>query len=143
VNYFPTFGIEMLSINQPQDILGMGIRNILSYRLDDPAYQKLVMGWNKTIIIEFRHIYGVTVIFHDNTITIEYDEQKNFDLKIILDINTMVEIAQGKEGPITAFLKGKIQIKKLWNIGILLKFIKIFIPNIKKAGESANHYQNY
>jgi hypothetical protein len=127
----------MISINQPQDILGLGIKNILSFRLDDVAYQNLVMSVNKVIVIEFRNIYAVTVIFEGEKITIEYDEKKNYDLKIGLDINTMVAIARGDIGPITGFLKGKLKIKKIWNIWLLLKFIKIFIPNLKLAGERA------
>jgi putative sterol carrier protein len=125
----------MIVINQPQDILGLGIKNILSYRLQDADYQKLVSGVNKTIIIEFRHIYAVTVVFHENNITIEYDEKEKYDLKVILDINTMVQMARGEYGPIRGFLKGKLKVKKIWNVGLLLKFIQIFIPNIKLAGE--------
>ena len=127
----------MISINQPQDILGLGIKNILSFRLDDLSYQNLVMSVNKVIVIEFRNIYAVTVFFKGEKITIEYDEHENYDLRISLDINTMVAIARGDIGPITGFLKGNLKVKKIWNIGLLLKFIKIFIPNLKLAGERA------
>jgi len=129
----------MISINQPQDILGLGIKNILSFRLDDEEYQKLVTSVNKIIVIDFRHIYAVTVVFEGEAITIEYDERENYDLKIVLDVNTMVAIARGDIGSITGFLKGKLQVKKIWNIGLLLKFIKIFIPNLKLAGERAEN----
>ena len=131
----------MIEINKPEDILGLGIANILQYRIEEPSFQKLITNWNKTIVIVFKDIYAVSVFFQGEKIRIEYDECKKYDLKLILDINVMVELAEGTEGVIRGFIKGKIKVKKLWNIGVLLKFIRIFIPNLKIAGNTAEDYK--
>ena len=126
----------MVSIEATGDILSLGIANILQYRKDESEFTKLLENWNKVIVVEFRDIYGVTVTFNAGNIKIDYDYDQ-YDLKIQLDIQTMVDLAKGDEGVIRGFLKGRIKVKKVWKVGVLLKFIKLFIPNLKLAGESA------
>jgi hypothetical protein len=53
-----------------------------------------------------------------------------------------MDLAAGETGPIRSFLKGKIQVKKLWHVFTLLKFIRIFIPALKIAGGRAQNFKN-
>lgn len=133
----------MVDFNQPEDILGIGIRTILNYRKDDVKFQNLLKNWNKIIVIEFNGIYAVTIEFKDGSIRIAYDEQEGYDLKVKLrSIRVMTDIAAGTYGPIRAFMTGKIRVKKVWNVFVLLKFIRLFIPALRIAGDRAVLYKN-
>ncbi|MBD3354145.1 MAG: hypothetical protein GF364_21870 [Candidatus Lokiarchaeota archaeon] len=127
---------EIIEFNNPRDILGMGIKNILQYRKTDPKFLNLIKDWNKTIIIGFKDIYDVTVIFKGMNIHINYGSTQDYDLWLeIGSIQTMTDLAKGDLGPISGFLTGKIKVKKIWNILVLLHFIRIFIPNLRMAGD--------
>ncbi len=119
----------------------MGIKNILGYRLEQDGFEELVKNWNKAIIVEIKDIYEVAVIFAGESITITTEIPTKFDLKFILDLETMGDIARGKIGAIKAFMQGRVKVKKLLHVGTLLKFMKIFIPALQMAGERANHYK--
>lgn len=133
----------MVNFNNPEDILGIGIKTILSYRKDDDDFKILIENWEKKVIVEFEGIYAVTVSFSDGTISINYGSEEEFDLMIKLkSIKVMTDLASGKYGPIVGFLKGKVKVKKIWNLRTLLKFLKIFIPALKIAGDQALRYKN-
>ncbi|MHA1342132.1 MAG: SCP2 sterol-binding domain-containing protein [Promethearchaeota archaeon] len=128
--------------NQPQDIFGIGIKNILNYRKNDPKFKKLVINWNKTIVFEFPGLYPITINFNGNTININYGDSEKYDLRVIMpELSVMTEIARGDLGPISGFLKGKIKIKKMFSLPVLIRFIKIFIPALHIAGERAKWYK--
>lgn len=133
----------MISFNRPEDIIGIGIKNILAYRINDVEFQKLVQNWKRVIAIEFKNLYCVTANFQGEKIYIEYGEPPKYHIKIILDsLQTMVDLAKGKFGPYKAFLLGKIKVKKIWNVLDLLKFIKVFIPGLRIAGDIARSHRN-
>lgn len=130
----------MITINNPQDILGMGIKNILEYRANKGELESLIADWKKTIVVEIQGIYAVTVRFQGPNIQVEPSSPTIYDLKFTAPLETMITLAKGETGPICAFLKGQIKVKKVWHVGTLLKFVKIFIPALKNAGERGRHY---
>jgi len=131
-----------IQFNNPEDIFGIGIKNLLSYRKNEPKFKKLVINWNKTIIFEFPDLYSLSIHFQGNKIEIKYGLVDKYDLKVIMpELNVMNEIARGDIGPISGFLKGKIKIKKIYNIPVLLRFIKIFITALRIAGKRAKWYK--
>ncbi len=131
---------SMLTMNEPQDILGIGIKNLLEYRASKGELEPLVAGWNKTIIVEIQGIYALAIHFQDTKIQIHTSIPSIYDLKFALPLNIMIALAKGETGVIKAFLKGQIKVKKLWHIGTLLKFINIIIPALKIAGERGRHF---
>lgn len=136
-------GFFMIVFNQPEDIIGIGIKNILGYRKDDARFQKLVQSWKRIIAIEFKNLYCVTANFQGDKIDIMYGESPKYHLKIIMDsLQTMGDLAKGKIGPYKAFLLGKIKVKKIWHVFDLLKFIKVFIPGLRIAGDIARSHRN-
>ena len=129
----------MLLMNDPQDILGIGIRHLLEYRASLGDMENLVSNWKKTILIELKGLYAISVHFLGNEIKIEPGSAVKFDLKFSLSLDSLVGLANGDLGIMKAFLSGKVKLEKLWNVGTLLKFIKIFIPALKIAGERGAH----
>lgn len=130
----------MLGVNDPQDILGIGIRNLLEYRDNGGALEPLLANWNRTVIIEIMGIYAVSVHFHGTETRIEPGEAPKFHLRFALSLTTMTAIAKGEISVLKAFLIGQIKIKKIWHLGTLVKFLKIIIPALKIAGERGKHF---
>ncbi len=131
---------SMLMMNDPQDILGIGIKNILEYRASKGELEPLVAGWKKIIVVEIQGIYAITIRFQDSNIQVEPSLPSTYDLKLTMSLNIMIKIAKGETGLIGAFLKGQVKVKKLWHVSTLLKFIKIIIPALKIAGERGRHF---
>ncbi|MHA1733234.1 MAG: SCP2 sterol-binding domain-containing protein [Promethearchaeota archaeon] len=131
----------MVKINDPEDIMGMGLKNILGYRLEDPKFQRLATDWNRTVVVEIKGIYSVTVKFEGDEIVVTPETGDKYHLKFTIDLPTMVDIGTGKVGAVKAFLKGRVKVKKIWRVGTLLRFMKIFIPALKLAGERAKHFK--
>ncbi|MEX2684999.1 MAG: SCP2 sterol-binding domain-containing protein [Candidatus Sigynarchaeota archaeon] len=130
----------MTRINEPPDILGLGIRNLLSYREDRGALEPLVANWEKTVVIELVDMYAVSMHFHKKDVQIEPGIPAKFDIMISMSLETLIALANGKTGPVRAFLQGRLKVKKLWRVGTLLKFMKIIIPALKIAGERGAHH---
>jgi hypothetical protein len=131
----------MLQINDPQDILGIAVRNLLEFRASRGELESLVVNWEKTIVIEVVGMYAVSMHFQKNEIRIEPGSVAKFDLKLAMSINNMLAIADGEIGLIRLFLTGQVKLKKMWHLATLLRFLKIIIPALKIAGERGAHFR--
>jgi hypothetical protein len=78
----------MVTFNQPNSILGYSVRNVLLYRANEPKFQALLNNWKKTIVVDVKHLYAISIIFDEENITIEYDIAKNYDLYLTLSLET-------------------------------------------------------
>ena len=132
----------MISIQKGEDQLSITLNTILSYRKDEPEFQKLVLNWNKKIQIEIEDFYTVEVIFNRSEIKFKVtDIDKKPNLKVKLSIHTFIDLAYGRIGPFKAVVQRKIRIKGIFKFGILLKFIKIFLKSMQMvASDPSNNY---
>jgi putative sterol carrier protein len=129
----------MINIEKADDLLGISLNNILSYRRKDEDYIKLVTNWNKKITIEIEKFYPVEVIFDGNEINFKIDNlDKKVDLKVKMSLDTLLEIAYGRLNPINAVMKRKVKIKGIFRIGIIIKFLKIFVNSMKMVASQSN-----
>ena len=126
----------MLSIQQPDDLISISLHTVLSYRKDKEFYD-LVKDWNKKIVIHIKPFYPVTVIFDGDEIRFERGDQKA-DLKVIMELNAMLDLAYGRKGLVSVFLKGRMKIKGMYKLGTVLKFKKIFMSSMKMVAEDPN-----
>lgn len=132
----------MINIEKADDLLGISLNNILSYRKKDEDYIKLVTNWNKKIIIEIEKFYPVEVIFDGTEIKFKIENLDNkVDLKVRMSLDTLLEIAYRRLNPINAVLKGKVKMKGIFRIGTVLKFLKIFVNSMNMVASDPN--QNY
>ena len=130
----------MISIQKGEDLITITLQNILSYRKDDEDFIKLVLNWNKKVLIEVAGFYPVEVIFDRNEIKFKTkDFDKKINLKVKMDIYTFLDLAFGRLNPVKAFLKRKLKIKGLLKIGTVLKFMKIFLETMKMVAEEPNN----
>ena len=130
----------MISIQKGEDLLSISLSTILSYRKNEPEFQKLVVNWNKKILLEVEDFYPIEIIFHRNEIRFEVsDIDKKLDLKVKMNIHTLLDLAYGRIGPIKAVIKRKIRIKGLLKVGILMKFIKIFLKSMQMVASDPNN----
>ncbi|MFX1504383.1 MAG: hypothetical protein ACFFDH_25715 [Promethearchaeota archaeon] len=58
----------MISIQEPEDLLSIALRNIFSSRVDDDEFYNLVHNWNKKIVINVKDFYPITVNFEGDEI---------------------------------------------------------------------------
>ncbi len=130
----------MLKFNDPQDLLGIAIKNILDNRDKRGEMEALVSNLEKTFVIDLTGVYPVTVHFHGNEVRIEPGCSEEFDLKVSMTLDTMAALANGQTGSLQAFLRGQVGVKKMWNVAALLKFLNIFIPALKIAAERGVHF---
>jgi len=136
----------MLDIPQPEDILGLAIKNMLDYRKYDEKFSNYVMKWSKKkpkkIVVNVLPMYAVTIIFNGNKVIIERGETKKA-LKVTLHIHSMLEMSNGRLGVIKATLTRKLKIKGIHRIGTILKFMKIFLKTMKMvaAESNVNYYE--
>ena len=130
----------MLKINEPQDILGLGFRNLLEYRASRGELEPLVAKWEKTVVIELINIYAISIHFHGKDIRIEPGIAAGFDLKVSMSLDTIIALANCEIGFVHAFMIGHVKVKKIWHVGTLLKFVKIIVPALKIAGERGTHH---
>jgi len=126
----------MLSIHQPDDLISISLHTILSYRKDEEFYN-LVKDWNKKVVIHIKPFYPVTVIFERDEIRFERGDQKA-DLKVIMELDGMLDLAYGRKGLVSVFLKGKMKIKGMYKLGAVLKFKKIFMTSMKMVAKDPN-----
>nr|MDO8085824.1 SCP2 sterol-binding domain-containing protein [Candidatus Sigynarchaeum springense] len=125
----------MTKISEPQDILGLGIRNLLGYIEGRGELEPLIANWEKTVVIELVGLYAVSIHFHEKGIQIEPGIDANFDVMVSMSLETIIALADGRTSPVRAFLKGQLKVKKAWHVGTLLKFLKIILPALRIAGE--------
>lgn len=126
----------MSIINQPDDLLGLALKNLLTPLLQDPKFVKKIKSLKKkVIVIELKDIYAISLTFDNGNISIEYGEKTKYHLKLIVTMDAFMGIAENKMGLIGAFLKRKIKVKKIYHVFTILKFKGIFFPAIKKANE--------
>lgn len=127
----------MSIINDPQDVLGLAIKNLLTPLLLEEKFVKKVRKIKRrTIVVELEDIYPITLIFNNGDISIVYGKRPKYDLKIVITLDAFVGIAEGKVGMIGAFLKRKIRAKKLYRVFTVLRFYKVFFPAIKAARQN-------
>ncbi|MHA1283874.1 MAG: SCP2 sterol-binding domain-containing protein [Promethearchaeota archaeon] len=130
----------MISIEQPDDLMSISLYRVLSYRQDKEFYQ-LVKNWNKRIVIHIKPFYPVTVIFESENIKFERGDSKKANLKVIMELDAMLDLAYGRKGLISVFLSGKMKIKGLYKLGTVLRFKKIFMTSMKLIADDPNlHY---
>jgi putative sterol carrier protein len=130
----------MVTINEPQDILGIAIHNLLDYREKLGELEALVANWEKTVIIDVIGTYPVSVHFQGKDVRIEPGSAAKFDLEVSMSLETMIALAKGETGSLHAFMLGQVKVKKMWHVGTLLTFLKIIIPSLKIAGERGAHF---
>ena len=127
----------MSIINDPQDVLGLAIKNLLTPLFLDEKFVKKVRKIKKRIIVvELEDIYAISLVFNNGDVSIEYGEKPKYHLWITITLDAFVGIAEGKVSMIGAFLKRKIKAKKLYRVFTILRFYKVFFPAIKAASES-------
>ena len=130
----------MISIQKGEDLLSISMNTILSYRKDDLEYQKLVIDWDKKILIDIEDFYPIEVIFNRNEINFKVEEiDEKLDLRVRMNIYTLLDLAYGRIGSIGAVLKRKIRIKGLLKFGILLKFMNIFLKSMQMVASDPNN----
>ncbi len=126
----------MSIINEPSDVLGLALKNLLSTVLKEEKFQKRVKKLKRRVVVlELKDIYAITLTFNNGEIQIEYGEKPKYHLKIIITLDAFVGIAEGKVGLISAFLKGDAKVKKIYRVFTILKFYLILFPAIKQANE--------
>lgn len=130
----------MISIQKGEDLLSISMNTILSYRKDDLEFQKLVIDWDKKILIDIEDFYPIEVIFNRNEINFKVEEiDEKLDLRVRMNIYTLLDLAYGRIGSIGAVLKRKIRIKGLLKFGILLKFMNIFLKSMQMVASDPNN----
>ena len=125
----------MSIINQPQDLLGLGIKNLLEPVLEDEKILKKLKKFNKVVVMELTGLYPISLTFNKGLISIDYGEKPKYDIKLIVSVDAFTGMAGGAGGLISSFTKGKIRIKKMYRIFTILKFTGIFLPAVEKLAE--------
>ena len=132
----------MINIEKADDLLGISVHNILSYRKNEGKFIKLVNNWNKKLIIEIEEFYPLEVIFEGSQIKFKIEDlDKIFDLRIKMSFSTLLDIAYGRINPIIATIIRKVKIKGMYRVFTLLKFLRIFVKSMKMVAADPN--QNY
>lgn len=134
----------MISIQKGEDLLSISLNNILSYRKNDDEFIELVRNWNKKIVIELEDFYPVEVIFQETEIKFKTkDLDQKVDLKVFMNLNTLLNLAYGRLNPVNAVLTRNLKIKGILKILTLMKFIKIFLTSMKMVAKDSaiNYYE--
>ena len=127
----------MLSIQQPDDLISISLHRVLGYRKDEEFYN-LVKDWNKIIVIHIKPFYPVTVIFEGDEIRFERGDRKKANLKVTMELDGMLDLAYGRRGLVSVFLKGQMKIKGMYKLGTVLKFKKIFNDTMQMVAADPN-----
>ena len=125
--------MKMVSINESDHVFGFAIVKIFTPFLEEEKFQKKIENWNKVIVVELKGIYTFSLIFDNGVISCEYGDREKYNLKLITTFDAFVGIAEGTTGLIPAFIRGRIKVKKIYNIFTVLKFITILLPALKRA----------
>ncbi|MFX1357247.1 MAG: SCP2 sterol-binding domain-containing protein [Promethearchaeota archaeon] len=129
----------MLNIEFPDDLISLSLHNVFSYRKDDKKFIKTVKNWNKKIVLHIDPFYPVTVIFEGSDIRFERKEADDFDLKLNIHINTMLDIAYGRLTPIQAMDQKKMELIGLEkDPKIMPKFFNVFVTSMGMVAAEPN-----
>ena len=129
----------MLNITQPDDLISLSLYNIFNYRIDDKKFIRSVKNWNKKIVLHIEPFYPVTVIFNGLDINFERKEVENFDLKLNININVMLDIAYGRLSPAKAIEEKKMELIGLEKDPKLMpKFFNIFVTSMSMLAAEPN-----
>ncbi len=129
----------MLNITQPDDLISLSLYNIFNYRIDDKKFIRSVKNWNKKIVLHIEPFYPVTVIFNGLDINFERKEVENFDLKLNININVMLDIAYGRLSPAEAIEEKKMELIGLEKDPKLMpKFFNIFVTSMSMIAAEPN-----
>ncbi len=129
----------MLNITQPDDLISLSLYNIFNYRIDDKKFIRGVKNWNKKIVLHIEPFYPVTVIFNGLDINFERKEVENFDLKLNININVMLDIAYGRLSPAEAIEEKKMELIGLEKDPKLMpKFFNIFVTSMSMLAAEPN-----
>ena len=121
----------MSIVNEPEDILGMALSNLLTPILSNAIILNKIKNWNRTIILEVIGLYPITLTFNNSEITIVYGEKPKYHIKISITLEALLNIAEGKLGLISAFLRRKVKVKKIFRILTILKFRRVLFSALK------------
>lgn len=134
--------LEKPWINNPDDILGIGFKNLLSYSYEDPIFHENIEKFNQEIIFDFEDLYAVSVKFCKPTIEITpfniISGPPGLGLK--MSMPTLISIMKGQFSMAGAFLRGKIRIIRWWKLLSITRLMKILRPTLKRAKERAEEY---
>jgi putative sterol carrier protein len=129
----------MISIQKGEDLLSIFIYNVLSYRKNNPDFINLVLDWNKKFLIDFEDFYCIELIFEGNEIKYKVDDlDKKVDLKVDLNIYTLLDLAYGRINPVKAYIQRKLKIKGIYKIGTILRFIKVLLKTMQMVALDPN-----
>lgn len=129
----------MISIQKPEDLISISLHNIFSYRKDDKEFVKLVTNWNKKVVIHIEPFYPLTVIFEGNEIKFEMGEPDKADMKVKLNLQTMLDFAYGREDPLLGVGEGLMEMEGLGNDSdLLVRFYKIFMVSMQMVAAEPN-----
>jgi len=134
----------MIFIQEPEDLISISLHNLFSYRKDDEEFIKLVTNWNKKVVIHIEPFYPLTVIFEGNEIKFEMGESDKADMKVKLELQTMLDMAYGRENPIFGVEKGLMEMEGLGNDSeLLVRFYNIFMVTMQMvaADPNINYYE--
>lgn len=121
----------MIKIQFPDDLISLSLYNIFSYRKNDRKFIKSVKDWNKKIVMHVEPFYPVTVIFEGTDIRFEMGELEGADMKVKIEINTMLDLAYGREDPFSAMGEGKIVMEGLGSdSSLIVKFYNVFMDSM-------------
>ena len=132
----------MLNIEFPDDLISLSLYNIFNYRKNDKKFIELVTDWNKKIVIHMEPFYPVTVIFEGNEIKFKMGEPEKADMKIKLDVNTMMDLAYGRADPFSLLGEGKLVMEGLGDDSeLVVRFYNIFMETMMAvAADPQLHY---
>ncbi|MFX0102067.1 MAG: SCP2 sterol-binding domain-containing protein [Candidatus Hodarchaeota archaeon] len=129
-----------MEIQAPEDIISNFVYNLFK-KQDEKKFFELANNWNKKIVLHVNQFYSITIIFNGNKISFDVGDDDSADLKIKLDLQTVLDSGYNRLNPIIVVLSGKIKIKGIYKIGTVLKFYKIFFNSLKNVAADPN--ENY
>ena len=129
----------MISIQKPEDLISIALHNIFCYRKDDEQFIELVTDWNKKIVIHIEPFYPLTVIFEGNKIQFEMGESDKADMKVKLNLQTMLDFAYGRENPVFGVENGLMEMEGLGGDSeLLVRFYNIFMISMQMVAAEPN-----
>jgi putative sterol carrier protein len=131
--------VMRMNIEQPDDLISLSLHNIFTYRKKDKKFIRSVKNWNKKVVLHIEPFYPVTVIFEGMNISFERKELEDYDLKLKIHINTMLDIAYGRLAPTKAIEEKKMELLGLEKDPKLMpKFFNIFVTSMNMVAADPN-----
>ena len=129
----------MLNIDFPDDLISLSLYNVFSSRTDDRKFIKHAKDWNKKIVLHIEPFYPVTVIFEGSDIRFERGENPDPDMKVKINVNTMLDIANDRLNPFFAIEEGKMEIEGLGEDSEkIMRFYNIFVVSMQMVAQEPN-----